>query len=76
MNEIEHLDEIINKLNDQVGVMGNNLIEKQIELDYLKEVNQKINIVNEELYKINKRLIDQLNKNMNTKNMNLKKMNY
>jgi len=35
--------------------MGNNLIEKQIELDYLKELNEKLN-------KINKILIDQLNK--------------
>ena len=58
MNEteyLENLDEIINKLNDQVGIMGNNLIEKQIELDYLKEINEKLN-------QINKNLIDQLNK--------------
>ena len=52
---LENLDEIINKLNDQLGIMGNNLIEKQFELDYLKQVNDK-------LYQINKRLIDQLNK--------------
>jgi len=52
---LENLDEIINKLNDQLGIMGNNLIEKQFELDYLKEVNEKLN-------QINKRLIDQLNK--------------
>jgi len=51
----EKLDEIINKLNDQLGIMGNNLIEKQIELDYLKEINEKLN-------KINKKLIEQLNK--------------
>ena len=65
MNEIEsleNLDEIINKLNDQVGIMGNNLIEKQIELDYLKEVN-------EQLQKINKILIDQLNKKPKTTKM-------
>ena len=49
------LDKIINKLNYQIGQMGNNLIEKQIELDYLKEVN-------EQLKKMNKYLIDQLNK--------------
>ena len=55
LENLENLDEIIIKLNDQVGIMGNNLIEKQIELDYLKEVN-------EQLYKINKILIDQLNK--------------
>lgn len=52
---LENLDEIINKLNDQLGIMGNNLIEKQFELDYLKHVNEQLNI-------INKRLIDQLNK--------------
>ena len=44
---LENLDEIINKLNDQLGIMGNNLIEKQFELDYLKQVNDK-------LYQINK----------------------
>ena len=54
-NDLNHLDEIIIKLNDQVGQMGNNLIEKQIELDYLKKVI-------EQLDKINKHLIDQLNK--------------
>jgi len=52
---LENLDEIINKLNDQLGIMGNNLIEKQFELDYLKELNEKLN-------KINKILIEQLNK--------------
>ena len=52
---LENLDEIINKLNDQLGMLGNNLIEKQIELDYLKELNEKLN-------KINKILIEQLNK--------------
>jgi hypothetical protein len=70
MDEIKNLDEIINKLNDQLGVMGNNLIEKQFELDYLNEVNQKLNAVNEQLYKINKRLVDQLNKNQCFKKMN------
>lgn len=53
--DLENLDKIINKLNDQLGIMGNNLIEKQFELDYLKQVNDK-------LYQINKGLIDQLNK--------------
>ena len=53
-NEINDLDKMINKLNDQLGQMGNNLIEKQTELDYLKEVN-------EQLKKLNKHLIDQLN---------------
>ena len=52
---LENLDEIINKLNDQLGIMGNNLIEKQFELDYLKHVNEQLN-------KINKTLIDQLNR--------------
>jgi hypothetical protein len=67
MNEnesLENLDEIINKLNDQLGIMGNNLIEKQIELDYLKEVN-------EQLTRINKILIDQLNKKTSKMPMNL-----
>ena len=53
---LETLDKIINKLNDQLGIMGNNLIEKQIELDYLKEINEKLN-------QINKKLIEQINKN-------------
>ena len=55
VQSLENLDEIINKLNDQLGIMGNNLIEKQFELDYLKQVNEK-------LTQINKRLIDQINK--------------
>ena len=55
---LENLDKIINKLNDQLGIMGNNLIEKQFELDYLKQINEKLN-------QINKRLIDQLNKPRN-----------
>ena len=55
LENLENLDEIIIKLNDKVGKMGNNIIEKQNELDYLKEVNQQ-------LHKINKILIDQLNK--------------
>ena len=54
-NEINDLDKMINKLNDQLGQMGNNLIEKQIELDYLKEVN-------EQLKKMNYYLIEQLKK--------------
>lgn len=62
---LENLDEIINKLNDQLGIMGNNLIEKQFELDYLKHVNDKLN-------QINKRLIDQINKKPRiTMNLNL-----
>ena len=52
---LENLDEIINKLNDQLGIMGNNLIQIVFELDYLKHVNEELNI-------INKRLIDQLNR--------------
>jgi hypothetical protein len=62
---LENLDEIINKLNDQLGIMGNNLIEKQFELDYLKQVNEKLN-------QINKRLIDQLNKPRNNGLINFK----
>jgi hypothetical protein len=51
MDEIKKLDEIINRLNDQLGIMGNNLIEKQLELDYLKELNEKTNEYNEQLKK-------------------------
>jgi hypothetical protein len=43
--KIKKMDEIINRLNDELGVMGNNLIEKQFELDYLKEVNAKLNAI-------------------------------
>ena len=52
--KIKKMDEIINRLNDELGVMGNNLIEKQLELDYLKEVNAKLKA-------INTRLVDLLN---------------
>jgi SMC interacting uncharacterized protein involved in chromosome segregation len=52
--KIKKMDEIINRLNDELGVMGNNLIEKQFELDYLKEVNAKLKA-------INTRLVDLLN---------------
>jgi hypothetical protein len=55
IENIIKLDKIINKLNDELGIMGNNLIEKQIELDYLK------NVI-EQLKQMNKRLIEQLNK--------------
>jgi len=51
IDEIEKLDEIITHLNDQLGIMGNNLIEKQLELDYLKELNEKTNEYNEQLKK-------------------------
>ena len=44
--KIKKMDEIINRLNDELGVMGNNLIEKQFELDYLNEVNAKLNAIN------------------------------
>lgn len=65
LENLENLDEIINKLNYQLGIMGNNLIEKQFELDYLKHVNDKLN-------QINKRLIDQINKKPRiTMNLNL-----
>jgi len=52
--KIKKMDEIINRLNDELGVMGNNLIEKQFELDYLKDVNNKLKA-------INTRLVDLLN---------------
>jgi hypothetical protein len=62
IENIKNLDKIINKLNDQVGILGNNLIEKQIELDYLK------NVI-EQLKQMNKRLIEQLNKPKMTMNL-------
>ena len=62
LENIKELDEIINTLNDKLGIMGNNLIEKQIELDYLKEINQKLNIIINQLNRSNKNLIDQMNK--------------
>ena len=61
--KIKKMDEIINHLNDELGIMGNNLIEKQFELDYLKEVNNN-------LKQINTRLVDILNKNQCLKTMN------
>ena len=53
LETIKNLDIMINKLNDELGIMGNNLIEKQIELDYLREINEKLN-------KINKKLLEQI----------------
>jgi len=53
LENIKNLDIMINKLNDELGIMGNNLIEKQIELDYLREINEKLN-------KINKKLLEQI----------------
>ena len=76
MDEIKKLDEIITHLNDQLGIMGNNLIEKQLELDYLKEINEKTNEYNQQLKQINKKLIDQLNKNMKTHVKTNMKMNF
>jgi len=45
-NQLESLEQIINKLNDQLGIMGNNLIEKQIELDYSKIVIEQLKQIN------------------------------
>jgi hypothetical protein len=53
MNEIIDLDTLVNQLNDQIGHMGNNLIQVVEELDYLKEEYLK-------LIQINKRLINEL----------------
>ena len=49
LNEIYELNEMIVKLNDQLGIMGNNLIQINSELDYLKIEYQKLLIINKEL---------------------------
>uniref|UniRef100_A0A6C0ET87 Uncharacterized protein n=1 Tax=viral metagenome TaxID=1070528 RepID=A0A6C0ET87_9ZZZZ len=53
INEIIDLDTLVNQLNDQIGHMGNNLIQVVEELDYFKEEYLK-------LIQINKRLISEL----------------
>lgn len=68
-NELQSLDEIINKLNYQLGSMGNNLIEKQIELDYLKEKFKILNKNYENVIAINENLYKIINKNQNLKKM-------
>jgi hypothetical protein len=69
MNELQSLDEIINELNDELGRIGNNLIEKQIELDYLKENFQMLNQKYENIIAINENLYKIINKNQNLKKM-------
>jgi len=59
LNEVIELDEIVNRLNDQIGEMGNNLIHIVEELDYLKEEYVK-------LIQINKKLINDLYEKNNT----------
>ncbi len=59
LNEVIELDEIVNRLNDQIGEMGNNLIHIVEELDYLKEEYLK-------LLQINKKLINDLYEKNNT----------
>jgi len=53
ITEIIELDELVNKLNDQIGHMGNNLIHIVEELDYLKQEYFK-------LLQINKQLVNEL----------------
>jgi len=53
MNEIIGLDTLVNQLNDQIGYMGNNLIQIIEELDYLKQEYLK-------LIQINQRLVNEL----------------
>lgn len=59
MDDIIELDELVNKLNDQIGFMGNNLIQIVNELDYLKEQYLK-------LIQINKKLLNELYDKNNT----------
>ena len=49
MNELGHLNDIILRLNDQLGILGNNLIQVTNELDYLKQEYKKILQINQEL---------------------------
>ena len=47
--ELGHLNDIILTLNDQLGILGNNLIQVNAELDYLKQEYKKILKINEEM---------------------------
>ena len=69
MDDIIELNEIIVKLNDQLGIMGNNLIQLTNELDYLKIENQKLN---QKIQNQNQKNQNQNQKNQNQKNQNQK----
>jgi len=48
-NELGHLNDIILTLNDQLGILGNNLIQVTAELDYLKQEYKKLLEINKEM---------------------------
>lgn len=47
--ELGHLNDIILTLNDQLGILGNNLIQVTAELDYLKQEYKKLLEINKEM---------------------------
>jgi hypothetical protein len=47
--ELGHLNDIILTLNDQLGILGNNLIQVNAELDYLKQEYKKLLEINKEM---------------------------
>ena len=47
--EMVHLNDIILTLNDQLGILGNNLIQVTAELDYLKQEYKKLLEINKEM---------------------------
>jgi hypothetical protein len=47
--ELGHLNDIILTLNDQLGILGNNLIQVTNELDYLRQEYKKLLQINKEL---------------------------
>jgi len=48
-NELGYLNDIILTLNDQLGILGNNLIQVNAELDYLKQEYKKLLEINKEM---------------------------
>ena len=57
MNELRHLNDIILRLNDQLGILGNNLIQVTNELDYLKQEYKKLLQINQQLRQTEKKMI-------------------
>ena len=49
LKELGHLNDIILTLNDQLGILGNNLIQVTNELDYLRQEYKKLLQINKEL---------------------------
>jgi hypothetical protein len=55
--EMCHLNDIILTLNDQLGILGNNLIQVTNELDYLKQEYKKLLQINQQLRQTEKKMI-------------------